>query len=177
MATLLTKAEPAVNPVESQPSSAATTGIRFHLSLNVNDLEKAIGFYRLLFGVEPAKCYDDYAKFELADPPLVLSLEPQSHAAGGPEPSGLPSSICCRPCRHPAPTGVGGRTEYPRGRRGMLLRQADQVLGQRSRRQQLGDVRRRSRRCSPWRQAARPRPVEGGGQHIPVGRSAFGDHL
>ena len=43
-----------------------------------------------LFGVEPAKCYDDYAKFELADPPLVLSLEPQSHAArAADEPSGL----------------------------------------------------------------------------------------
>lgn len=57
--------------------------VKFHLSLNVADLSKSIDFYRVLFGVQPAKCYADYAKFELADPPLVLSLEPQPHAAGG----------------------------------------------------------------------------------------------
>src|SRR5215471_18171622 len=50
--------------------------VRFHLSLNVSDLERSVGFYRILFGREPAKCRPDYAKFELDDPPLVLSLEP-----------------------------------------------------------------------------------------------------
>jgi catechol 2,3-dioxygenase-like lactoylglutathione lyase family enzyme len=50
--------------------------IRFHLSLNVTALERSIAFYRILFGREPAKCRPDYAKFELDDPPLVLSLEP-----------------------------------------------------------------------------------------------------
>src|SRR5947208_4163910 len=58
--------------------------IRFHLSLNVSDLERSIGFYRILFGVEPAKQRPDYAKFELDNPPLVLSLEPTPRAAGGP---------------------------------------------------------------------------------------------
>ena len=48
--------------------------VRFHLSLNVGDLARAIDFYRILFGVEPAKRRPDYAKFELEDPPLVLSL-------------------------------------------------------------------------------------------------------
>jgi catechol 2,3-dioxygenase-like lactoylglutathione lyase family enzyme len=51
--------------------------------LNVRDLERAIEFYRVLFGVEAAKRRVDYAKFELDDPPLVLSLEPNPHAAGG----------------------------------------------------------------------------------------------
>jgi catechol 2,3-dioxygenase-like lactoylglutathione lyase family enzyme len=60
------------------------TTIRFHLSLNVSDLGKAIDFYRILFGVEPAKRRADYAKFELNDPPLVLSLEPTPRAIGGP---------------------------------------------------------------------------------------------
>lgn len=50
--------------------------IRFHLSLNVAELERSVAFYRILFGREPAKCRPDYAKFELDDPPLVLSLEP-----------------------------------------------------------------------------------------------------
>jgi len=52
----------------------------FHLSLNVASLPRAIEFYRVLFGMEPAKCHDDYAKFEVADPPVVFSLVP--HAAG-----------------------------------------------------------------------------------------------
>jgi len=57
--------------------------IRFHLSLNVSDLARAVTFYRTLFGVEPAKQRGDYAKFELDDPPLVLSLEPTPRGAGG----------------------------------------------------------------------------------------------
>ena len=59
-------------------TSAAT---KFHLSVNVSDLNRSIDFYRALFGCEPAKCRPDYAKFELADPPLVFSLEP--HAPSG----------------------------------------------------------------------------------------------
>lgn len=58
--------------------------IRFHLSLNVADLAKSVAFYRALFGVEPAKVRADYAKFEPADPPLVLSLEPTPAGKGGP---------------------------------------------------------------------------------------------
>lgn len=57
--------------------------IRFHLSLNVADLGKAVAFYRILFGTEPAKRRDDYAKFELDDPSLVLSLEPHAPNPGG----------------------------------------------------------------------------------------------
>ncbi|HEY8504469.1 MAG TPA: ArsI/CadI family heavy metal resistance metalloenzyme [Gemmataceae bacterium] len=61
-----------------------TPALRFHLSLNVSDLHKAVAFYRTLFGTEPAKLRADYAKFELDDPPLVLSLEPTPRATGGP---------------------------------------------------------------------------------------------
>lgn len=56
---------------------------KFHLSLNVNDLDRSIRFLTALLGVEPAKRRADYAKFELSDPPLVLSLEPHGFAAGG----------------------------------------------------------------------------------------------
>lgn len=59
-------------------------GVRFHVSLNVSDLAKSITFYRTLFGIEPAKVRADYAKFEPADPPLVLSLEPNPRPVGGP---------------------------------------------------------------------------------------------
>jgi catechol 2,3-dioxygenase-like lactoylglutathione lyase family enzyme len=64
-------------------TSAATATIRFHLSLNVSDLERSVAFYRQLFDREPAKARADYAKFELDEPPLVLSLEPHRPAAGG----------------------------------------------------------------------------------------------
>src|SRR5262249_38114200 len=50
--------------------------IKFHISLNASDLDRSIAFYRALFGAEPAKVREDYAKFELAEPPLVLSLIP-----------------------------------------------------------------------------------------------------
>ncbi|HEX5446211.1 MAG TPA: ArsI/CadI family heavy metal resistance metalloenzyme [Pirellulales bacterium] len=56
---------------------------KFHLSLNVNELDRSIRFLTALLGVEPAKQRSDYAKFELSDPPLVLSLEPHGFAAGG----------------------------------------------------------------------------------------------
>ena len=55
----------------------------FHVSLNVSDLAKSIEFYQKLFGTPPAKRRPDYAKFELEDPPLVLSLEPSGASAGG----------------------------------------------------------------------------------------------
>jgi catechol 2,3-dioxygenase-like lactoylglutathione lyase family enzyme len=46
----------------------------FHVALYVKDLDAAIARYRKLFGQEPAKIRHDYAKFEVSDPPLILSL-------------------------------------------------------------------------------------------------------
>ncbi len=57
--------------------------IRFHISLNAADLGKSVAFFRTLFGTEPAKVRPDYAKFEPADPPLVLSLEPAREVGRG----------------------------------------------------------------------------------------------
>jgi catechol 2,3-dioxygenase-like lactoylglutathione lyase family enzyme len=56
---------------------------KFHASLNVSDLDRSIAFYRVLLGSEPAKVRSDYAKFELAEPGLVLSLIPGRPGAGG----------------------------------------------------------------------------------------------
>jgi catechol 2,3-dioxygenase-like lactoylglutathione lyase family enzyme len=57
--------------------------VRFHISLNVSDLGKSVQFFQALFGKVPAKQRSDYAKFELDDPPLVLSLEPHAPAGRG----------------------------------------------------------------------------------------------
>src|SRR5262249_31493843 len=46
----------------------------FHVALYVADLDAAIARYRKLLGHEPAKVRHDYAKFELVDPPVILSL-------------------------------------------------------------------------------------------------------
>src|SRR5665213_4447584 len=68
---------------ETAPLSIKTLPVKFHVSLNVADLDKSVEFYRLLFGKEPAKCRPDYAKFESDDPQLVLSLEPNPRSPGG----------------------------------------------------------------------------------------------
>src|SRR4029450_2871550 len=46
----------------------------FHVALYVQDLDAAVARYRKLLGQEPAKLRHDYAKFEIADPPVILSL-------------------------------------------------------------------------------------------------------
>src|SRR5207249_5813618 len=46
----------------------------FHVAVSVKDLPAAIEHYKKIFGIEPAKVKPDYAKFELADPPAIISL-------------------------------------------------------------------------------------------------------
>jgi len=46
----------------------------FHVSLNVKSIPEAVERYRTILGAEPAKVRPGYAKFELADPPVILSL-------------------------------------------------------------------------------------------------------
>ncbi|HVA45083.1 MAG TPA: ArsI/CadI family heavy metal resistance metalloenzyme [Pirellulales bacterium] len=65
-------------------ATVTETGVtKFHLSLNVNDLGRSIAFLEALLGVPPAKRRSDYAKFEIDDPPLVLSLEPHGFSGRG----------------------------------------------------------------------------------------------
>jgi catechol 2,3-dioxygenase-like lactoylglutathione lyase family enzyme len=60
------------------------TVIPLHLSLNVADLERSVEFFSRLFDIQPAKRRADYVKFELANPPLVLSLEASAASVGAP---------------------------------------------------------------------------------------------
>jgi catechol 2,3-dioxygenase-like lactoylglutathione lyase family enzyme len=46
----------------------------FHVALYVQDLDAAIARYTKVLGQEPAKVRPGYAKFEIADPPVILSL-------------------------------------------------------------------------------------------------------
>ena len=54
----------------------------FHVSLNVKSIPEAVERYRKILGAEPAKLRENYAKFELADPPLILSLNVGGGAPG-----------------------------------------------------------------------------------------------
>ena len=46
----------------------------FHVALYVEDITAAVERYRGILGIEPAKVRHDYAKFEISDPPVILSL-------------------------------------------------------------------------------------------------------
>jgi catechol 2,3-dioxygenase-like lactoylglutathione lyase family enzyme len=61
-----------------------TEGIlKAHIALNVSDVEASAAFYRSLFGIEPSKVRKGYAKFDVATPPLNLSLNQGPGAGGG----------------------------------------------------------------------------------------------
>ncbi|MGF9857808.1 ArsI/CadI family heavy metal resistance metalloenzyme [Priestia endophytica] len=45
-----------------------------HVGINVTNLESSIGFYQKVFGVDPVKVKDDYAKFLLDEPGLNFTL-------------------------------------------------------------------------------------------------------
>lgn len=47
---------------------------RLQLALNVSDLDEAVTFYTMFFGVAPAKRYPGYANFAISEPPLKLVL-------------------------------------------------------------------------------------------------------
>ena len=46
----------------------------FHIGLHVKDIRETVRFYSSLLGQEPLKIKDDYAKYELEDPALVLTF-------------------------------------------------------------------------------------------------------
>lgn len=48
--------------------------LKAHLALNVRDVEKSIEFYRKMLKREPSKVRTGYAKFDVANPPLNLTL-------------------------------------------------------------------------------------------------------
>jgi catechol 2,3-dioxygenase-like lactoylglutathione lyase family enzyme len=63
--------------------SESATETRFHVGLHVADLARSVRFYRTLLGQEPVKHFEDYARFELASPPVAIALYPSPQVAGG----------------------------------------------------------------------------------------------
>jgi catechol 2,3-dioxygenase-like lactoylglutathione lyase family enzyme len=47
---------------------------KVHVALNVRDIEESVKFYQAMFGAEPVKYKPGYAKFDIAEPALNLTL-------------------------------------------------------------------------------------------------------
>ncbi|HYO90732.1 MAG TPA: ArsI/CadI family heavy metal resistance metalloenzyme, partial [Pyrinomonadaceae bacterium] len=48
--------------------------LKAHLALNVRNVTESIEFYRKMLGIEPSKVRTGYAKFNVENPPLNLTL-------------------------------------------------------------------------------------------------------
>lgn len=57
--------------------------MKTHISLNVADVEKSAEFYQKMFGVAPIKRKSDYAKFDVSNPPLNLTMNQVAVEKGG----------------------------------------------------------------------------------------------
>lgn len=51
---------------------------RFHIHVGVKNLEESINFYSTLFGAQPSKRKDDYAKWMLDDPRINFAISTRS---------------------------------------------------------------------------------------------------
>jgi len=59
------------------------SAVKAHVSLNVKNVSKSIEFYQKLFGIEPSKVRQGYAKFDVQNPPLNLALNENSLVGHG----------------------------------------------------------------------------------------------
>lgn len=55
-------------------SENTVPALKAHFALNVRNVEHSIEFYRQLLGIEPSKVRSGYAKFDVHNPPLNLTL-------------------------------------------------------------------------------------------------------
>lgn len=55
---------------------------RFHIHIAVENIETSIDFYSKLFGRQPTKQQDDYAKWMLESPRINFAISSRGHAVG-----------------------------------------------------------------------------------------------
>jgi catechol 2,3-dioxygenase-like lactoylglutathione lyase family enzyme len=55
-------------------SKQTVQALKAHLALNVRNVERSIEFYKKMLGIEPSKVRPGYAKFDVQNPPLNLTL-------------------------------------------------------------------------------------------------------
>src|SRR5690606_36221357 len=64
------------------PKGRSQTMNRFHVHLNVSDLDASIRFYSHLFGSEPSVAKHDYAKWMLDDPRINFAISNTGRTPG-----------------------------------------------------------------------------------------------
>src|SRR5215204_3983544 len=57
--------------------------LKAHLAINVRDVQRSIEFYKKMLGIEPLKVRTGYAKFDVQNPPLNLTLNQVSFTDRG----------------------------------------------------------------------------------------------
>jgi catechol 2,3-dioxygenase-like lactoylglutathione lyase family enzyme len=58
----------------TQETTKTVQTLKAHLALNVRNVEQSLEFYRKMLGIEPSKVRKGYAKFDVQNPPLNLTL-------------------------------------------------------------------------------------------------------
>jgi catechol 2,3-dioxygenase-like lactoylglutathione lyase family enzyme len=64
-------------------TTAQVRALKAHLALNVHNVERSLEFYKKLLGIEPSKVRTGYAKFDVQNPPLNLTLNEHSFTERG----------------------------------------------------------------------------------------------
>lgn len=62
----------------SSETTKTINTLKAHLAINVKDVETSIEFYKKMLGIEPSKVRTGYAKFDMQNPPLNLTLNQHS---------------------------------------------------------------------------------------------------
>ena len=57
--------------------------LKAHVALNVRNVEESISFYQKMLGIDPSKVRTGYAKFDVQQPPLNLTLNQNSFGEKG----------------------------------------------------------------------------------------------
>ena len=60
--------------MSEETAARQVVALKAHLALKVRDVESSKEFYSKLFGLEPSKARPGYAKFDVQNPPLNLTL-------------------------------------------------------------------------------------------------------
>ena len=64
-------------------TNGQVNALKAHLALNVHNVERSIEFYRQMLGIEPSKVRTGYAKFDVQNPPLNLTLNEVAFSGKG----------------------------------------------------------------------------------------------
>src|SRR5437868_4595703 len=63
-------------------AAETTMSARVHVSLDVRDVARSVGFYEAFFGAPAHKRRPGYANFDLQQPPLKLALQERAGDSG-----------------------------------------------------------------------------------------------